>query len=288
MLLRLLVVAVALFISAGSTPAAEARTPPAAARGKAKAKVNASSKRTKRPRTAHTTVGKTWGEALKVKPRRIVGPNGNPIAALPAAPTGARRIVFGVMGGAGEKVPVDIDAKIEKLGGEIAGLGNVTLTGACTGFPESAARGARARGGLTVGISSYRTLKAHSASGSPTDFDVLQLTQLPPSQRGQVRPNYIGREIDNIERSDVIVIVGGRSGTLAEFAIAIEEQRPIGVLTGSGGVADLARDIVKALTKAGKPPSAPIVYDSNPVRLIRRLERAYRRTAPRVGPLGDG
>ena len=286
MLLRLLVVAVALFISAGSTPEVEARTAPAAARGKAKAK--ARSKPTKRPRIAKKTVGQTWREAIGVKPRRIVGPFGNPIQALPAAPDGSRRIVFGVMGGAGDKIPVGIEAKIEKMGGEIAGLGNVTLTGACTGFPEAAARGARARGGLTVGISSYRTLKAHSASGSPTDFDVLQLTQLPPAQRGQVRPNYIGREIDNIERSDVIVIVGGRSGTLAEFAMAIEEQRPIGVLTASGGVADMAKAIVKALTKAGKPPSAPIIYDSDPVRLVRRLERAYRKTPRREGPLGDG
>ncbi|HEU5056787.1 MAG TPA: hypothetical protein VFU21_09675, partial [Kofleriaceae bacterium] len=131
----------------------------------------------------------------------------------------------------------------------------------------------------------------HIASGSPTDFDVLQLTDLPPAHRGQDRPNYMGREIDNIERSDVIIIAGGRFGTLGELAIALEERRPIGVLTGSGGIADIVREIVKASTRAGKAPGAPIIYDSNPARLVTRLEKAHRKmeeTGARRGPLGDG
>lgn len=226
-----------------------------------------------------------------IRPRRVVQPNANPIDALPRSHARRSRIVFGVMGGAGEEIPADIDALMAVIGARIAQRGHVTLTGACLGLPESAARGARAEGGLTVGISSHRTLDDHIASGSPTDFDVLQLTELPPAHRGQDRPNYMGREIDNIERSDVVIIAGGRFGTLGELAIALEEQRPIGVLTGTGGIADIVKEIVRASTKAGKPPGAPVIYDSNPSRLVARLEQAHRnmeKTGGRRGPLGDG
>ena len=34
----------------------------------------------------------------------------------------------------------------------------------------------------------------------------------------------------------IVIIVGGRSGTLVEFSIAYDEGRLIGVLTGTGGV----------------------------------------------------
>ncbi len=226
-----------------------------------------------------------------IRPRRIVGPRGNPIDMLPRVRGSRPRIVFGVMGGAGEESHPEIDDKMEIIGARIAQRGHVTLTGACPGLPESAARGARAEGGLTVGISSYRTLEEHVASGSPTDFDVFQVTELPLAHRGQARPNYMGREIDNIERSDVIIVAGGRFGTLGELAIALEEQRPIGVLTGTGGIADIVKEIVEASTKAGKPPGAPVIYDSNPARLVARLEQAHRqmlKQGVRRGPLGDG
>jgi len=226
-----------------------------------------------------------------IRPRRIVRPGANPIDSLPRARSSRSRIVFGVMGGAGEETPPEIDAKMQVIGARIAQRGHVTLTGACPGLPESAAIGARAEGGLTVGISSYRSLKEHVDSGSPTDFDVLQLTELPLAHRGQDRPNYMGREIDNIERSDVIIVAGGRFGTLGELAIALEERRPIGVLTGTGGIADIVKEIVDASTRAGKPPGAPVIYDSNPARLVARLEQAHRQMEKkgiRRGPLGDG
>jgi len=226
-----------------------------------------------------------------IRPRRIVSPGADPILALPRLRARRSRIVFGVMGGAGDVVPPAIDAKMEVIGARIAQRGHVTLTGACPGLPESAARGARAEGGLTVGVSSYSSLQEHVDSGSPTDFDVLKLTELPLVQRGEDRPNYMGREIDNITHSDVIIIAGGRSGTLGELAIALEERRPIGVLTGTGGIADIVKEIVDASTKAGKPPGAPVIYDSNPARLVARLEQAHRqmqKKGGRRGPLGDG
>jgi len=40
----------------------------------------------------------------------------------------------------------------------------------------------------------------------------------------------MGREVENIQTCDAVVIVGGRSGTLGEFAIAYDQAKIIGVL----------------------------------------------------------
>ncbi len=90
----------------------------------------------------------------------------------------------------------------------------------------------------------------------------------------------MGREIDNIHRSDAVIICGGRSGTLGEFAIAYNEARPIGVLLGSGGVADSIRQLVRVISKAGKEPGAPIVYDSDPQRLAAKLKATKAAATP--------
>jgi len=253
-------------------------------------------------RKANRTLGRTkvvvrkaTGTATTRAPKnkikiKVVGPMGNPIAHLPPVTGKGKRIVFGVMGGAGSNTPAKVNGLLHAMGGHIAKSGNVVLTGAAPGLPDHSVRGAREAGGLTVGISSFRTMAAHREAGAPTNFDVLQMTSLPPSLKGQNRPNFMGREIDNIERSDVIVIAGGRFGTLGELAIALEERRPVGVLTGSGGVADIVKDVVKASTRAGKAPGAPVIYDSNPKRLVSRLIKAKQQLdmSGKKGPLGDG
>ena len=210
-----------------------------------------------------------------------VGPHGNPIAALPAG--SAKRLVIGVMGGAGVHVRDGLGQDIRAMGAEIAKAGHITLTGACQGLPHEAIVGAKMAGGLTAGISGHANKRDHLAHGAPTDhLDVIQFTSLPFAQRGQTRPNYMGREIDNIERSNALLFVGGRSGTLGEFAIAYEEGRPIGVLKGSGGVSTEIAHLVKVMTKEGKPPQAPIVYDQDPRRLVRKLVKATEAHEPKA------
>ncbi|MBK9072662.1 MAG: hypothetical protein IPL79_16930 [Myxococcales bacterium] len=233
----------------------------------------------------------------------LVGPRSDPRKALAKRQLTSKRtphrtallarkpsaLVIGVMGGAGAVTPPNIAEKVAHLGAAIASQLGIVLTGAAPGLPDIAATAAKAKGAYTIGISPYRTMLQHKRAKAPVNFDVIKLTSH-PALHGQDRPNYMGREIDNIEHSDAIVIVGGRFGTLGEFAIAADERRPIGVLTGSGGIADTIKQIVEASTKAGKPPGAPIIYDSNPKRLITRLIKATRafQASGESGPLGDG
>lgn len=172
---------------------------------------------------------------------------------------------IGVMGGATGVVSRAHLNKAHQLGRAIASRGCVLITGACPGLPLAAACGAKQVGGLVVGISPGLSIDEHVYKyRSPAEFhDVLIYTG----------SGLMGREVVNIRTSDIVAIIGGSSGTLGELAIAYDEGKLIGVLTGTGGITDLIADILAA---CAKDTGARVVYDSDPRRLIRRLLRAYR------------
>jgi uncharacterized protein (TIGR00725 family) len=131
-------------------------------------------------------------------------------------------------------------------------------------LPLAAAGGAKQAGGMVVGISPGLSLDEHVYKyDSPTEFhDVLIFTG----------SGLMGREVVNIRTSDIVVIIGGRSGTLGELAIAYDEGKLIGVLTGTGGISDLVADILSA---CAKDTGAQVVYDAAPQRLVKKLLRVY-------------
>lgn len=171
----------------------------------------------------------------------------------------------GVMGGASSAIPPEHLKKAMLLGEAIAGAGCVTITGGCPGLPLAAARGAMSRGGLVIGISPGLSLDEHAFNyESPTlAHNVLIFTG----------SGLMGREVVNIRSSDIVVIVGGSSGTLGELAIAYDEGKLIGVLTGTGGISDMVADI---LEKCNKDTGARVIYDNDPRRLVEQLLDAYR------------
>jgi uncharacterized protein (TIGR00725 family) len=172
---------------------------------------------------------------------------------------------IGVMGGATGVMSREYLDKAHQLGRAVAKSGSVLITGACPGMPLMAACGAKQEGGMVVGISPGLSLEEHVGKyNSPAEFhDVLIFTG----------SGLMGREVVNIRSSDIVVIVGGRSGTLGELAIAYDEGRLIGVLTGTGGISDMVRDILAA---CAKDTGAQVVYDAEPERLIQELLRVYR------------
>jgi len=100
---------------------------------------------------------------------------------------------------------------------------------------------------------------------SPIDYtDVLIFTG----------SGLMGREISNIRSCDIVIIVGGRSGTLGEFSIAYDEGKLIGVLTGTGGIADFITEIEPVLKKN---TGAKIIYESSPKKLIVHLLDEYQK-----------
>lgn len=174
------------------------------------------------------------------------------------------QVRIGVMGSAGGSLDPPVTERCRWLGRAIAESGCCLLTGACPGLPHEVVLGAKTAGGHVVGISPAVSLKEHvERYQSPyVEYDVLIFTGL----------GLMGRELVNIHSSDIVIVAGGRSGTLGEFAIAYENGKLIGVLSGTGGIADALPALEGTL---GKQTGSEVVYDADPVALVRRLVRRY-------------
>jgi len=171
---------------------------------------------------------------------------------------------IGVMGSCGEPISDHARAMARKLGESIGAAGYALITGASPGLPYEAVLGARSRGGMTVGISPGLSLAEHITKyDSPCQgFDVLIYTG----------SGLMGREVENIRSSDIVVIAGGRSGTLGEFAIAYDEGKLIGVLRGTGGIADEVEMLERIVHKE---TGGHIIYGTEPAALLEDLMAYY-------------
>ena len=134
------------------------------------------------------------------------------------------------------------------------------------GFPWSPQRVPPETGGLVVGISPALSEWEHvNKYHSPLEcHDVIIYTG----------SGLMGREVVNIRSSDIVIIIGGHSGTLGEFSIAYDEGKLIGVLVGSGGITTEIKHLVK---KIKKKTGARILYVENPRSLVKRLVQYFRK-----------
>ncbi len=174
------------------------------------------------------------------------------------------KMVFGVMGSAGGDVPESAREKIYVLGAEVGRRGYTLITGVAPGLPHDSVLGAKSQGGLVMGISPAQNFTEHvERYASPTrGYDIIVYTG----------SGLMGREVENIRSCDAVVIVGGRSGTLGEFAIAYDEAKLIGVLEGTGGIADHIDELLKVINKE---TGATVIGHTDPVKLVDLLEKAY-------------
>ncbi len=175
-----------------------------------------------------------------------------------------RKLVVGVMGASANDALDSAEAQrlqalAENLGAAVARAGCILITGATTGLPAMVARSFRARGGFAVGVSPAENHHEHVRRyGLPDDgADVILYTGF----------GYKGRNVINVRSSDIVLVIGGATGTLNEFTIAYDEGKIVGVLEGSGGVADHLEAIIDACRK---PAAGQVIFDRDPARLVER------------------
>ncbi|MDD4990326.1 MAG: hypothetical protein PHW31_03385 [Candidatus Pacebacteria bacterium] len=146
-----------------------------------------------------------------------------------------------------------------EVGKEIAKQKCILLTGATSGVPYYAAKGAKEAGGISIGFSPAGSRKEHTKRYKlPTDnFDLIVYTGF----------DYVGRNLILTKSADAVIVICGRTGTLNEFTIAFETRTPIGVLQGSGGTADLIQPVLAK----GYRPKTKIIYDTDPQKLVNEL-----------------
>ena len=149
--------------------------------------------------------------------------------------------------------------KAEAFGRLVAANNMILITGATTGIPYWAAKGAKEAGGIVIGLSPAASKAAHMKTYHlPVDYhDLIIYTGF----------DYSGRNLFLTRAADAVVTIYGRIGTLNEFTIAFEDKKPQGVLTGVGGTSDMIEDILKNSHRGmGK-----VVFDSDPDSLFKKV-----------------
>lgn len=169
------------------------------------------------------------------------------------------KIKIGVMGSASEPASPEVAEAAHVLGKAIAARDLILLTGATTGVVHRVGKTARDAGALHIGISPGENEREHVETfGLPTNAcDVIVYTGF----------GLKGRNVVLVRSSDAVIFIAGSIGSLNEFTIAYDEGKVIGLLTGTGGVADEAQGIIERLQKRTK---ARIVADAEPAKLIER------------------
>ncbi len=146
-----------------------------------------------------------------------------------------------------------------EIGKELAERNIITLTGATTGAPFWAAKGAYENGGYVIGFSPALNEDEHiKVYELPTDYHhIIFYTGL----------NHSGRNLILVRSGDAVIFICGRTGTLNEFIIAYEEKKPMGILTGSGGEEKYMRHIIEEAKKEHNK----IIWEPDPKNLINKL-----------------
>ncbi len=143
--------------------------------------------------------------------------------------------IIAVIGG--RRAEKSLLEEAEKVGRLIARNGFALVCGGLSGVMEAAARGARAEGGLTIGI-------------LPQDHkrDANEYIDLPI-----VTGMGIGRNVIIARSADVLVAIGGEYGTLSEIAFALQMGKlVIGIGTWEIKGIIKADDAESAMSKALK------------------------------------
>jgi uncharacterized protein (TIGR00725 family) len=111
----------------------------------------------------------------------------------------------------GRKVEKSLLKEAEEVGNLLARRGAILVCGGLSGVMEAVSRGAKAEGGLTVGI-----LPHERKGGENRYIDVPIATGL-----------GIGRNVIIARTADALIAVGGEYGTLSEIAFALQMQKPV-------------------------------------------------------------
>lgn len=107
--------------------------------------------------------------------------------------------------------PPRLTAMAEAVGAEIAIAGAVVVCGGLGGVMEAACRGARSKGGITIGL----LPGTRHADANP------HVTYAIPTGLGHARNLIVARS------AHAVIAVGGKYGTLSEIAFAKIESTPV-------------------------------------------------------------
>lgn len=147
----------------------------------------------------------------------------------------------------------------EEVGREIIRQGASLIAPVSTGIPLWAAKGAKEEGAFVIGLSPASSLKEHIEKYNlPTDYyDIIIYTGA----------EFSGRNSFLVKSVDAVIIICGRMGSLNVFTLAFEENKPIGIMAGSGGIAEEVSHLIERAHRG----EGKIISEKDPKILVQKV-----------------
>jgi hypothetical protein len=147
----------------------------------------------------------------------------------------------------------------------------ILITGASTGIPYEVIKICAANGVEIWGYSKAFDLEGQKAGFVDVDSSIFTKIMYVPkdfvfADNERVRLKY--RNVISTASCDGGIILSGRWGTVNEFTNLVDMQKVIGVLTGTGGIADELPALSQKISKEGQ---GKIIFDDDPKALVEAL-----------------
>lgn len=171
-----------------------------------------------------------------------------------------------------------------ELGEALAHNSVIVITGGCSGMPYAVAHAGKMHGAEVWGFTPEHN-EAGQHKAYPYDdiaiYDRLFYVpdtynehfflkqELTAEQDFGARLKY--RNVVSTIHADAGIVVSGGWGTLNEFTNLIYDGKPIGVLTGTGGLAD---ELVEWFPRLRKKSASAVSFSNNPSHLVEMVLQA--------------
>lgn len=147
----------------------------------------------------------------------------------------------------------------------------IVITGGASGIPYTVASQAASLGVEVWGYSAYMDRASHIAALPNDDIAIYSKLIYAPRDLAygdnvRVRMKY--RNVTSTANCDAGIIISGRWGSLNEFTDLVDMQKSVGVLVGTGGIADQLPHLTKVISKEGQ---GTILFSDKPSEIIELL-----------------
>ncbi len=169
----------------------------------------------------------------------------------------------------------------QELGAELAQKNSIVITGACSGMPYAVALAAKQNGAEVWGFSPALNEEEQKSAYPHDDITLYNKLFYVPQQYNQLfflpeklpaardwnaRLKY--RNAISTITADAGILISGGWGTMNEFTNLLYEGKPVGVLTGTGGLAD---ELPEWFAKLRKKSDSRVLFSSNPDEIVSSL-----------------
>lgn len=185
------------------------------------------------------------------------------------------RYKIGVFGSAEGDIQMIVNIA-HVLGKELGKQKVIVITGASTGIPYEVAKTAKEHGAEIWGYSQAINLEAQQKLTPNCDSSIYKKLIYIPKDCEFATNNAVCKKYRNVTSTatcDAGLIIAGRWGTLNEFTNLYDMEKIIGVLTGTGGIADELPNLSRKISKRSK---AKVLFSSSPKELVKIVVKELR------------